>query len=559
MKKSNKGYGFPLRQESFPIPEEIVRAEYDEFMDHFQHLMNLKMKDEMMSDEERTSPDTYGCDCIFLDTFVTPAMEWEFALIARDFLMHEFENSKEHEMIQYLGTDCGDHWPERLFQRYILNMMMNAVNFGSSYAKNLFLYLHKVYYKKEYKQLKRFSTLSSGELIALAKSERGTSPSAMARILTIARMQGIDIGPDCNFVYLYLNDYNEELQEDDGYNWDLMDTTREIYDECLEEIRRMFDEDEMHRMYFKCGEFLGNALLSQGFIDDYVMLCNDDQGVEDRLAKTLAVLKKTYKKKKEFTKEELIFYAQVYEVIGALTSNASDMDTILMDVLYGEKQLTNPEEYHFTFKPVEVPQGRGDLPNVKKDEKITTKTELIESPRYKEETLIAEIDALRRKIHQQESDIKALKADLAGSRKLSDENVKLREQLDQEHKELAALREHVYHMTEEDEAREIISPEEMKDYLQTLRIIMIGGHSNWRQKMKQEFPDWIYIEPSVSGALDASVVDKADHVYFFTDTISHTTYYKYINVIREHDVEFGYIHGVNIENTVRKLYRDLKK
>ena len=123
----------------------------------------------------------------------------------------------------------------------------------------------------------------------------------------------------------------------------------------------------------------------------------------------------------------------------------------------------------------------------------------------------------------------------------------------------AALREHVYHMTEEDEAREIISLDEMKDYLRTLRIIMIGGHSNWRQKMRQEFPDWTYIEPSVSGALDASVVDKADQVYFFTDTISHTTYYKYINVIRERDVEFGYIHGVNIENTVRKLYNELKK
>ena len=425
MKKTNKGYGFPLRQESFPIPEEIVRAEYDEFLDHFQHLMNLKMKDDMMTVEERTSPDTYGCDCVFLDTFVTPAMEWEFALIARDFLMHEFENSKQHEMVQYLGTDCGDHWPEKLFERYILNMMMNAVNFGSSYSKNLFLYLHKVYYKKEYRQLKRFNRLSSGELIALAESERGTSPSAMARILTIARMQGIDIGPDCNFVYLYLNDYNEKRQEDDGYNWDLMDTTREIYDECLEEIRQMFDEDEMHSMYFKCGEFLGNALLSQGYVDDYIMLCNeDDRGVEDRLAKTLAVLKKTYKKRKEYTKEELIFYAQAYEVIGALTSNASDMDTILMDVLYGEKQLTNPEEYHFTFRPDEIPQGRGALSNVQKekDEKNTAKTELRESPRYKEET-----------------------------------------------------------------------------------------------------------------------------------------YYKYINVIRERDVEFGYIHGVNIENTVRKLYNELKK
>ena len=54
----------------------------------------------------------------------------------------------------------------------------------------------------------------------------------------------------------------------------------------------------------------------------------------------------------------------------------------------------------------------------------------------------------------------------------------------------------------------------MKAYLKSLRIIIIGGHS---------------------------------------------TYYKYMNVVKEHGVDFGYIHGVNIENTVRKMYKELKK
>ena len=75
--------------------------------------------------------------------------------------------------------------------------------------------------------------------------------------------------------------------------------------------------------------------------------------------------------------------------------------------------------------------------------------------------------------------------------------------------------------------------------------------------MKQEFPDWVYIDASVSGTLEASIVDSADHVYFFTDSISHSTYYKYMNVVKEHGVDFGYIHGVNIENTVRKMYKEL--
>jgi hypothetical protein len=76
--------------------------------------------------------------------------------------------------------------------------------------------------------------------------------------------------------------------------------------------------------------------------------------------------------------------------------------------------------------------------------------------------------------------------------------------------------------------------------------------------MKEEFPHWIYIEPNVSGTLESSVVDKADHVYFFTDTLSHSTYFKYMNVVKEHGIDFGYIHGVNIENNIRKIYKDLK-
>ena len=46
----------------------------------------------------------------------------------------------------------------------------------------------------------------------------------------------------------------------------------------------------------------------------------------------------------------------------------------------------------------------------------------------------------------------------------------------------------------------------MKKFLKEFRIIIIGGHKNWRQKMKHEFPDWTYVDASVSGTLEASIV-----------------------------------------------------
>ena len=115
----------------------------------------------------------------------------------------------------------------------------------------------------------------------------------------------------------------------------------------------------------------------------------------------------------------------------------------------------------------------------------------------------------------------------------------------------------MYNLTEEEKIDETVSVEEMKAFLEPLRVIIVGGHDKWRKKMKQELPDWIYVDATVSGTLEASIVDKADHVYFFTDTISHSTYFKYMNVVKDRNVDFGYIHGVNIENNIRQMYKEL--
>ena len=562
MKKIPKGYGIPLRENKLPTPGEIFEADFDERSDFFKHLMSLKMKDAMMSDEDRISPDTFACDKIFLEHFITDRMEDDFSLIARDFLIHEYPNIKDHEMVRYLDTSANNQWPDRIFERYILNLMMNAVNSGSVYTKNLFLYLHKTYYDKEYKQLKRFSKLSGSELLALASRRDGSmSPVVMARVLAISRMYGIEINLDCNFMYLFLEDYSENFDED-KMDWKFIDEVTDTYRDCFEEVQQIFDsEDEMYDMYEKCDRFMANLLRTEGFPEDYVMLCDDnDDGIVARLGRSLAVLKKTYKNR-TFTKEELILYAAIYQGVSALLASTENMECRLDEVLYGEKGTDYFENFPPLFHPEDVAKGRPESVNAPKKpaDSKKEKTDEDESPRYKEETLIAEIDSLHRKIHEQEGNIKEIRSEITDKRKMSEEIARLRDQLEAQQKELSALREHVYNLTEEDEVKETVSVDKMKEYLSPLRIIIVGGHKNWRQKMKQEFPDWTYIDATVSGTMETSVVDKADRVYFFTDTISHSTYFKYMNVVKERNVDFGYIHGVNIENNMRQMYRELYK
>lgn len=75
--------------------------------------------------------------------------------------------------------------------------------------------------------------------------------------------------------------------------------------------------------------------------------------------------------------------------------------------------------------------------------------------------------------------------------------------------------------------------------------------------MKGYFPEWEFISPSPTGTIPASVVDKADKVFFFTDTISHAAYYKYINAVRERNVKFGYIHGTNVDKCIRGIWQEI--
>ena len=177
----------------------------------------------------------------------------------------------------------------------------------------------------------------------------------------------------------------------------------------------------------------------------------------------------------------------------------------------------------------------------------------------KEEALIEEINALRRKVHKLEADNKGLRSELSEKRRIEEDAKALRERSENANRELVALRDYIYNLTEDDRPDQSVSIDAMKKFLSEKRIVIIGGHSNWVSKMKKEFPDWSYVNPEASGSTDVSIVDKADYVYFFTDTISHSKYFQFINVVRERKVDFGYIHGVNIEKTIRGIYRELKE
>ena len=124
--------------------------------------------------------------------------------------------------------------------------------------------------------------------------------------------------------------------------------------------------------------------------------------------------------------------------------------------------------------------------------------------------------------------------------------------------ELIALRNHMYQIAEEDVVGEIENVDEMKAYIADKNIVIVGGHTNWINKLKRDFPNWKFFDANISRVNEAMVLDGTEQLYFFTNHLSHGTYGIYISIVRENKIPFGYLHSVNIDAMIRQIYNDMK-
>lgn len=559
---NNNGVPFDIKattKELNGIFREMMGASGD-FMNM---LIQLQDKTNLIPEEERLSPDPYGCEKLFVEFFITDEMRDDYPLIVRDFLRHEFNNVENFEDLAYFDLDAGNDTPEGLFNKFVLNIIVDAVNSGSAYAKALVLQLYKTYYKKEYKALKRFSSISARELISVAEPDgnslsMGSYTVNIARVLFIVKLSSIQLRDDCSFIYAFLNDYVDRMDSFPRYSF--ADKIADVYDDSVKEIEERFDIDKLYKIEDKMSKFLGSVFLWLGFSPDYAEWCDlTYNGIVDHLATTLAILKKTYPKSdKEYSAEELVLYSIILHCAGAATGNHEFMIDELRKVFYGPDDDGFYEDNPPLFHPEDIqykdPKAQNEPMQPVKTAPISAK----EEPLYSEKRLLEELDTLRRKVHKLEADNNNLRVDLSEKRKVDEDNKNLRTQAERANRELAALRSYVYNLTEEDSPVKSESVEQMKLELKSKRIVIVGGHTNWVSKLKKEFPGWDFVSPEAGATSAVALVEKADKVYFFTDTISHAKYNQFVNAVRERKIPFSYIHGVNIEKNIRDIYKNLK-
>nr|MCR5233685.1 hypothetical protein [Lachnospiraceae bacterium] len=537
-------------RETAPKKHGYVRQQMSDFF------KILEIAQEAAPEDMKIPVDTYGCDCMFVKGFITEELMDDFPLVLKDFMEHESANIDKYEMVDYFKVDDGTCWPERVIFGYGLNLMYNAYLGGSEYARKLFLYLYKVYFRKEYRQLKKFSRIGAQDIVTLSDEGDEDDFYRVARYLTMSKISGIEVSSNCVILYRQLNSMNEEDEAEDFFEKATKpDEYKELIKKAHEDILTMFgSHDKLLKYDAKVRRFMSKVLAHYGYCPEFVDYCDQGIGLTSSVIETLVILKQI-SPNKEFTKSEVMVYTSLLHALGALTSSNDETIDRLRNILYGKRGTDFYDYFPEKFKPEEVD---GSVLRSKAPEKVQGKpAEKKEADQYKDSDLVEEIASLRRKLHQKESEIKQYRLELAETRKLSEEVKELKIQAEIDGKELAALRSHVYNLTESDDEDDTVPIQDVIDSLNKLQIIIIGGHPNWVTKMKGYFPEWEFISPSPTGTIPASVVDKADKVFFFTDTISHAAYYKYINAVRERNVKFGYIHGTNVDKCIRGIWQEI--
>ncbi len=137
----------------------------------------------------------------------------------------------------------------------------------------------------------------------------------------------------------------------------------------------------------------------------------------------------------------------------------------------------------------------------------------------------------------------------------------LTEEVDKCTYELKTLRNYLFSITNEDSvdsSETAESYEEKVRFLRDKRVVIVGGDPNWVNKLRKEFPGWVFISPAPNNTVLEAPLCNAEKIFVFTKTLSHSMWYKVVGVLRDYDLKYSYIHDVNIRKNVDQIYGEFR-
>ena len=83
----------------------------------------------------------------------------------------------------------------------------------------------------------------------------------------------------------------------------------------------------------------------------------------------------------------------------------------------------------------------------------------------------------------------------------------------------------------------------------------VGGHENWIQNMKKEFPEWIYMTETTSGIKTEQII-QMDYVIINTEHLNHGLYHSALNGMHQ-KTKLIYVHKTNVGRVAAEILEHL--
>lgn len=527
-------------------------------------MMGYVIQGVMDEEQGKGLPDSTGADYFFLVNFITDDMEFDFIAIEKDFLKHCSARLQEFSEAGWYGEEeCQNYEPEYALKKKILRLIYNGAKLEDEYCKELLKYLYRLYHKKEYNQLKRFRKISPGEIFSIAENRNGDSTlDGVGRILGMCRIMNIELDAGCSILYYTLEDKRKEWIRDNEAERDFLVFEEGLFEECLQQIEvwdGLTESKSPHAYrkkyqdYFEGNAFVGASMRYIGFREDYMDMCSNVQGeLKMQMARTLAILKTLYPKK-EYSYSEVQKYTVLYDTAAAFCGISDTFDIQTGYLLHDREDEFLEEE--ISFKPENIKLRNAPE---KKREEMFAKTVPLKTVQTDKQEYMEEIEKLRREVKGYQQENKALRKLYNQAKKACDESEARIKKFEDERVELIALRNFAYQSQIEEEVTED-TLEDMKQAVENRKIVIIGGHINWMQKLKTHFPEWLFIHTDAYKNVDGKVLEGKEYIYFFTDYMNHASYLKYIAAVREKKIPFGYLKSRNVEQIICQVYEDFEK
>lgn len=416
-----------------------------------------------------------------------------------------------------------------------------AVN-GDRRIRESMLAIYKRAFRKEYNVIKKFRKMDYKDVLQVISDddyEDVDEVMGLARILFFAAVLGIEVDKPAMFLELFNRVWDAEINDNCGFmameplpkdyeldSYDFEEASNLLEDEdCIERATELFD-----------------SILSNSEVNSYYSLSCNEKGME-RLRQIapfyVAAMNETSFEADDLEKMYgLVFSWIVNKAKEQFESKMLDCEQMLgITPIYGEDYL----------KPIWETSAEKVTPAQASKERNLLLEEI--------ESLRSQLDAKNKELQRAIDKISSLEKDLLAEVR---EKERFKKMADSARKEEAVATLQAETTDDDDlKTKELfITKEEKLNFLKTKKFCIVGGHQNWTYKVRELFPEWVFIKKKATATTGDDVVNSVDRIFFFTDILSHVSYARFVGIARTKGIPCSYLHAINMDRVIDELYEE---